>query len=178
MTGFKKVVETEPKQHWWFDTLDLILHPIMKLFFHNKLTLAWHWKKWMTGEFPGIKSLAISLDGNKSLPKITSVWKQIKSEFKGKGQILINIDELNPIFQYTRYWRLCFWNPKTKLTKVCIVKIPITKYSLSSVPQGKIKCYVWGDTVVFFGINAMGLQIPIKYLSNVDVKNHPNVPLL
>ncbi len=177
MTGFTKVIETQPKQRWWFDVLDLILYPIMKLFFHNKLTHGWHWKKWKIGEFTGIESISIRLSGDTSLPKITNIWQQIKAEFKGEGQILLELDNRqNP--RYQKHWRLGFWNPKTKLAKICNVKIPISFHKIYQTQSGLIRCYIWGDDVVFFGVHPDGLQVPIKVYSSVDAKHYLEVPLL
>lgn len=178
LTGSTEMVKTYPKQRWWFNTLDWTLCPIMKLFFHGKITLKWHWKDF-TDRINFGKYFAIKVDGNKTLPKVTTTWQQIKAEFKGDGQIVLDIDNADYELQ-GQYWQLGFYNPTTKLAKICTVKIPIKKYPLD-IPhliavKGLVRCYVWGDDVVFFGIGPDGRQIIIQL--SISSKNDQNILLI
>ncbi|MFA4937312.1 MAG: hypothetical protein WC575_03435 [Patescibacteria group bacterium] len=174
MTGFTKVVKTQPKQQWWFDVIDLTLYPIMKLFFHNKLTHKYHWREW-AGKLDFEESLIIRFDGNKSLPTITNILQQIIAEFKGKGNILLslNITDLIITNRYSKWWQLGFFYPETGLTKVCRVKIPFFQLEEE---KSAVRCYVWGNPVIFFGIDSNGNYLPMVCYNYTDKSHH--IPLL
>jgi hypothetical protein len=184
LTGAVEMVETEPKQRWWFNTLDWTLCPIMKLLFHKKISLGYHWIIWKGkltfGDSLFGNSLTVHVNGDESLPKITSVWKQIWAEFKGKGQVLLDLNNLDSRLRKHKYWRLGFYDPKTKVSKLCIIKIPILEFPLSQtllLLKGMVRCYVWGDDVIFFGIDPDGQQLPITRLWRGDPKDYSDVPL-
>lgn len=172
------LVETYPRQKWYFDVLDWLLWPIMKKLFNGKLTHAWHWSTYsktirIKGDvgyaWPDELKLR-AFRGDPRAPIVRGSWSQIKAEYSGwRKAVVIRAASQASDYRFSDGWRIGFIDPATRTQKVCTV--------LLRTPMAS--CYLGHDDVVFFALAKSGEQLIFDTkLTDRDAPDVKRYPLL
>ena len=160
---------TFPPQGKILNILDRLIQPVMETFFFGKKSHAWHW---ISYHKPVHHShyRSVYVRGDPNAPNINGMWSQIKAEANGQGRAIFLDRKTATGFYSFPYWRLGFRNIRTGETKICAIKIPIVRSDDGScIVHMGVHCYVWGDDLIFFGLDPKGNQIPIAEYPHLAV---------
>ncbi len=157
MTGSVAVVDTYPRQKWYLNTLDWTLRPIMKLFFHGKLTPGHHWKAYY-GVLNYDESVRVA--GDPSALEVRGWFSQILAELYGWHVVAVLTTEYaHPLGKKPpEQWKIGFKNILTGEKKLCTIV-------LSTHSDRAVRLYVGRENIMFFATNLQGKQLTITLLA-------------
>lgn len=157
------LVQTKPKQAWYFEALDYALWPIMWLGFRKKLTHAYHWSTYYN--MIDLNQCALAKgDPNtaRGLEPLSQMWAECALNPRGWKQVaVIGL----PTWVTCEHWQVGFRDTFKPKQKLCTIL-------LNPKSDPKVRLYVGRIDVEFFGLNEKGEQIPINLVTQIAHNHH------
>lgn len=153
---------TYPKQAWHFNILDWALRPVMKWFFHNKLTHAWHWQR-IDPALRGSSGYIYGCWDSKAM-LVYTFFDRIKAEAVGWPTCIV----IRPLIFSETTWHIAFSTGSNHFER-CIIPV-----------HGSVRLLLGPDPVEFHGLTKDGRPLPLFHVATTsrDNKKYSSLPLL
>ncbi len=168
LTGSVAKVETKPKQHWWYNTLDWTFWPFMKLFANGLLTHKHHWlsnKTLVKVNWHDALIITIPADLLAQPRRSKNIFSQIIAHLRWKKCVVVKPQYLNIP------WQLIFQAIEEKETveQICTI-----------VLNGPVRLLIGPYTISFAGVTLNGSQFKLELIATTtrDDKKWQHVPLI